>query len=202
MINAIRTTEGEVVTDPSAINDVFKKFYSSLYTSECPVGVEKCTSFFQKLTLPSLNYSDSLQLEDSISLKELETAVKALRKGKSPGLDGLPPELYLAFLDQVGPLILGSINFAIEQGSSHRDQRNALITVLLKKGKDPLECSNYRPVLLICGDVRLYANVLVTRMESVIGKLIHYDQTGFLKGRVASENVRRLLHVIDVQTLC
>ena len=196
VINAIRTTNGEVVTDPTLINEVFRDFYSDLYTSECYADTEKCTSFLQKLALPSLDCSDSLRLEDPISLEELEAAVKTLQKGKSPGTDGLPPELYLAFWDQVGPLILGSINFAIEQGSFHRDQGSALITVLLKKGKDPLECSSYRPISLICADVKLYAKVLVSRMEKVIGKLINFDQTGFLKGRVAADNVRRLLHVI------
>lgn len=124
-------------------------------------------------------------------------AVKTLQKGKSPGLDGLPPELYLALWDQVGSLILGSINFAIEHGSFHRDQRNALITLLLKKGKDPLDCSSFRPISLICGDVKLYAKVLAIRLETVIGKLINFDQTGFMKGRVASDNVRRFLHIID-----
>lgn len=28
-------------------------------------------------------------------------------------------------------------------------------------------------------------------------KLVHSDQTGFIKSRLASDNVRRLLHVID-----
>lgn len=35
-------------------------------------------------------------------------------------------------------------------------------------------------------------------MEPVIGNLIHFDQAGFLKGRMASDNIRRLLHIIDV----
>lgn len=34
------------------------------------------------------------------------------------------------------------------------------------------------------------------RLDKVVGKLINPDQTGFLKGRLASDNVRRHLHVI------
>lgn len=198
MINAIRTTEGVVVTQPDAINKEFKTFYCQLYLSEGQLNAERCASFVYSLSLPKLDDEDIDGLEKSISMEELESAVRSLNRGKSPGLDGLPPEFYVVFWDQVGPLILDSINFAIKQGSFHRDQRNALITLLLKKGKDPLECSSYRPISLICGDIKFFSKVLDTRIEKVVGKLIHFDQTGFLKGRVASDNLRRLLHIIDI----
>ncbi len=51
---------------------------------------------------------------------------------KSPGLDGLPPELYLEIWDLVGTLMLNSFNFAIEHGVFHRDQKTSLISLLLK----------------------------------------------------------------------
>lgn len=52
--------------------------------------------------------------------------------------------------------------------------------------------------------MKLYAEVLSTLIETVIGKLVHFDQTGFLKGRVASDNVRSLLHTVlsKLQMLC
>lgn len=34
LINAIRTTEGQVVTQPDTINNEFKAFYCNLYSSE------------------------------------------------------------------------------------------------------------------------------------------------------------------------
>ncbi len=38
---------------------------------------------------------------------------------------------------------------------------------------------------------------LLSRMEKVIHSLIKEDQTGFIKGRNASDNMRRLLHILD-----
>ncbi len=35
--------------------------------------------------------------------------------------------------------MLNSFNFAIEHGVFHRDQKTSLISLLLKKGKDPLD---------------------------------------------------------------
>ncbi len=35
-------------------------------------------------------------------------------------------------------------------------------------------------------------------LEKVIQSLVNEDQTGFIKGRYASDNMRRLLHIIDM----
>ncbi len=69
--------------------------------------------------------------------------------------------------------------------------------LLLKKGKNPLDCSSYRPISLIPCDLQIYAKVFASRMEKVIHSLIKEDQTGFIKGRNASDNMRRLLHILD-----
>ncbi len=93
--------------------------------------------------------------------------------------------------------MLNSFNFAIEHGAFHRDQKTSLISLLLKKGKDPLDCSSYRPISLIPCDLKIYAKVFASRLEKVIHSLIKEDQTGFIKGRNASDNMRRLLHILD-----
>ncbi len=59
---------------------------------------------------------DKESLEAPLSLEELHVSLKSLQKGKSPGLDGLPPELYLEIWDLVGILMLNSFNFAIDHG--------------------------------------------------------------------------------------
>lgn len=97
----------------------------------------------------------------------------------------------------LGPLWLGAPNFALENGSLLKDLNTALITVLPKPGKDLLGCANYRPISLINADLKIYAKALALRLEKVVDKLIHLDQTGFMKGRLSSDNIRRLLHIID-----
>ncbi len=89
--------------------------------------------------------------------------------------------------------MLNSFSFAIEHGAFHRDQKTSLISLLLKKGKDPLDCSSYRPISLIPCDLKIYAKIFASRLEKVIHSLIKEDQTGFIKGRNASDNMRRNL---------
>lgn len=46
------------------------------------------------------------------------------------------------------------------------------------------------------GMLNYMLKVLATRLEIHFTKLIHNDQTGFIRTRLASDNVRRLLHII------
>ncbi len=196
-ISAIKSSDDQVTTNPVAINDIFKGFYTNLYKAETDFDEPICKQYLDKLELPRISQMDKESLEAPLSLEELHVSLKSLQKGKSPGLDGLPPELYLEIWDLVGILMLNSFNFAIEHGAFHRDQKTSLISLLLKKGKDPLDCSSYRPISLIPCDLKIYAKIFASRLEKVIHSLIKEDQTGFIKGRNASDNMRRLLHILD-----
>ena len=147
--------------------------------------------------LPSLSEEDTIHLDAPITLDELLQAVKGTNKGRTPGIDGIPVELYLAIWDVVGPLWLETLNYAIEQGFFHRDLNTALITVLPKPGKDPLECANYRPISLINADLKIFSKVLTSRLETIIEKIVSTDQTGFIKGRLAADDICRLLHILS-----
>ena len=196
-ICAIKNPSGMLQTNPEDINAVFRDFYSDLYKSEVQHDSELCQTFLDSLQLPQITEEQKLILDSPLTLGEIHRALLALNRGKAPGPDGFPPELYMELWEVVGPLLLSSYEEAIAKGEFHRDQRTALITLLLKKGKDPLECSSYRPISLINCDPKIYAKVLALRLETVIDALIHPDQTGFMRGRMAADNVRRLLHVID-----
>ncbi len=50
-------------------------------------------SFLDSLTFPTLSYSQFSLLEAPVTLKELEDALASMPKGKSPGLDGIPPRI-------------------------------------------------------------------------------------------------------------
>lgn len=143
-----------MITDRERINKVFCSFYKNLYTSDIPFNKQKCATFLNTVSLPKLD-SDVDVLEKPVTLAELKRAAESLTKDKSPGSDGIPPELYLVVWDIVGQLALDSINYAIKNYSFHGDQKTAIISLLLKSGKDQLECSSYRPISLICGDVKM-----------------------------------------------
>lgn len=156
---------------------------------------------FFDVKLARLTNDDSTKLDGPIRLQECEAAIKETRKDRSPGRDGIPPEFYLTFWPLIGPLVLDMIQYSIRAGSFSGDINSALISLLLKKGKDPVECSSYRPLSLLNADLKICAKILAQRIQGHTTQLVHCDQTGFIKSRLATDNVRRLLHVIDCPLL-
>ena len=55
---------------------------------------------------------------------------------KSPGNDGLSKEFYLSFFDLLSPPLLESLNAAFDEGELSPSQRQAIIALIEKKGKD------------------------------------------------------------------
>lgn len=70
--------------------------------------------------------------------------------------------------------------------------RQASISLLLKKGKDTLSCSSYRPINLLNVGVKILAKVLALCLEYILPTIISSDQTGFIKNR----HVRRVFHIL------
>lgn len=72
----------------------------------------------------------------------------------------------------------------------------AIISVLLKKDKDPLLCGSYHPVSLLNCDYKILTKVLATRIETVVPTVVDADQTGFIPGRQSFDNMRCLPNVL------
>ncbi len=116
-ISAIKSSDDQVTTNPVAINDIFKGFYTNLYKAETDFDEPICKQYLDKVELPRISQIDKESLEAPLSLEELHVSLKSLQKGKSPGLDGLPPELYLEIWDLVGiPICLTHLLLQLNMG--------------------------------------------------------------------------------------
>ncbi len=100
------------------------------------------------------------------------------------------------FAEQLAPELLKTFTAAIEGNELPPSMTEAVISVTLKKGKDPQECGSYRPISLLCCDAKLLTKLLAIRVNDIIKSIIHPDQVGFVKGRKSSDNLRRLLHIM------
>ena len=71
-------------------------------------------------------------------------------------------------------------------------QRRGVISLIPKDENNLTTLSNWRPITLLNVDYKILAKVIAKRIELVLPKLIHPDQTGFIKGRFIGQNIRLL----------
>ena len=195
-IPAIRSGEGHLVSDPKRINQAFKDFYSHLYTSESHVDQGDIASFLSTLDLPKLSEEQVARLDLPITLGEIMNTIKLLPTSKAPGLDGYTSEFYKAYAEELAPLLLSTYNEALQKGNLPPSLTEAVITLIPKEGRDPLDCKNYRPISLTSCDSKIFSKIMANRLDEVITTLIHPDQVGFIRSRSSSDNIRRFIDIM------
>lgn len=194
-IQEIATSLGTTI-DPEKINDEFRAYYASLYTSE--TNVEKCDfdGFFSHLEMPQVNLDMAEQLETPITALELSGALKVMQSGKCPGPDGFPVEFYRCFQNKLALVLIDMFNESFMTVKFPPTLNQASISLILKKDKDPLSCSSYRPISLLNVDFKILSKMLALRLETVLPDIISPDQMGFVKNRHSFFNLRRLFNTI------
>ena len=66
----------------------------------------------------------------------------------------------------------------------YRSQRRGIITLLPKDDAELLLLQNWRPITLLNVDHKIASKAIERRNEPMLTKLVHPDQTGFIKGRL------------------
>lgn len=189
IIKVIRNSNGQLTYDTKLINQAFAEFYDKLYYSENPSD-SNIQTFLDSISLPSLAEEDRAYLDALPTSLEVQKTIKSLASGKTPGLDGFPSEFYKAFF-------MPMVNDFFENGNLPEEMKTAIITLIHKIDKDATECMSYRPISLLPVDLKIISKLLASRLEKILPNLIHSDQTGFVKARYGSDNIRRLLNIID-----
>ena len=72
-------------------------------------------------------------------------------------------------------------------------QKQAVIMLIEKKGKDRSLLENWLPISLINVDAKIMSKVIAIRLQNVVPQIIHHNQTGFVKDRYIGKTVRSLL---------
>lgn len=195
-ITKIKMENGIITSDYSEINATFKNYYSQLYTSEYPNDSTSADDFLNSLNIPLISSENKLKLDEPISKEEIAAAISSLQSGKSPGPDGFSAEFFKSFSILLAPQLSLVLSDSLKQGKLPSTFHEACITLILKEGKDPTECSSYRPVSLLNVDVKILAKVLARRLENIMPSIISEDQTGFIKTRQPYFNIRRLFNIL------
>ena len=94
-------------------------------------------------------------------------------------------------------ILRNHLNYSHDHGELSNSQKQAVITLLEKKGKDKRFIKNWRPISLINVDTKIASKALAKRLESILPKLIHCNQNAYVQGRSIFDAVRTIEDVIE-----
>lgn len=121
---------------------------------------------------------------EPFTLQELEEAIAGIKKGKAPGIDGIPPEAIIEAARAQPMLLLDMLNGMLRRQEFPDRWKTAKLVLILKGGKSMESPSSYRPICLIDTLAKLYEGMLRNRLEKALEEAggLSANQHGFRKG--------------------
>ena len=123
--------------------------------------------------------------------EEVEAAVKALKMGKSAGVDNIPAELVQAGGKAMISILTSICNKIWKAGEWPTRWTQSLLITLPKKGNLQL-CQNYGTISLISHPSKVMLNIILNRLQPQTEEIIADEQAGFRTGRSTTEQIFNL----------
>lgn len=120
---------------------------------------------------------------------------------KSPGPDGLPYEFYVTFWEDLKHMLLDVFVECAKNNELTVSMKQGLISLIPKPSKDLLYLDNWRPITLLNSDYKILAALYANRLKLCLEEIISVTQTGFMKGRHISNNIRLVLDILEYADL-
>ena len=174
-VRKIFTSDSKLTNGPKRTMDELESFYANLYDGSSH-PLYSATSMFLDVSRGFPALTDDLRkiCEGKISYSECFDGLGTFPKNNTPGNDDLTTEFYMAFWPLFGRVLVDSLNYAVEFGDHSNSQKQAIITLVEKKGKDKRMIKNWLPISLIDVDGKVAAETLTKRLEKVLPAIIHY----------------------------
>ena len=123
--------------------------------------------------------------------------MQKLARGKTPGLDGLPVEIYQCFWTEIKDIFFKAICDSYQRGKMNDSAMEGVLNLIPKPKKDSRYLKNLRPITLLNVDYKIVEKAIALRIQDTLHLLIDEDQTGFMKKRRAAVSVRKLIDLMD-----
>ena len=102
-----------------------------------------------------------------------------------------------SLFDLIKDLLMSSIYYSWEVGELSTSQKQAVITLIEKQGKDKRYIQNWRPISSLNVDAKLISKVLARRLKKVIDNVIRPGQTAYIPGRFIAESIRLISDILE-----
>jgi len=178
------------------ISKAISNFYRDLYKKQTDLKpIHKDDEMLKNL--PKLNDQEKNDISKPLTITELNSTLFSCQES-APGPDGISYNVYKKTWDCSGRIILDAWNHSINIGQTSQSQREAVITLLEKKGKDKSILANLRPVSLSNCDIKICTKTIALRTNKLLEKLLSDTQTGYVPGRQVTNNNRMIEEIIEL----
>ena len=154
---------GEIVTDNAKILQVQYEFYKQLFTSR---GTIVPKGYLDNIEFPQIQEWDQIELANPITEEEVKNALFDMNFNKVPGSQGLLPEWYVKFWEDIKAILFNVITEASQKGFSCMTGQG-VISLMEKPDKNPLQIESWRPLSLLNTDFKLLSKILANRIKKV-----------------------------------
>lgn len=188
---SLKTSSGEVITDKDKKMDRWVEHYTELYSRE-NIVVTQALHAIEKMPIME-------ELDAEPTLIELCKAIDFLACGKAPGADGIPPDLIKCCRDTLLQPLYDVLRQCWREGVVPQDMRDAKIITLYKNKGDRSDCNNYRGISLLSIVGKLYARVVLARLQKLAERVYPESQCGF---RAERSTVDMIFSLRQLQEKC
>ncbi len=154
-------------------------FVSSLYSSKFDTNI--CDSFLIKIQccIPAIDEDYKSYCESGLKCEEVWKALQSMKKGKSPGIDGLSVEFYTHFWDTIKSPSVKMYKECIIQREMTVTMKQGIIYLIPKANKDILSIDNWHLITLLTVDYKVLALVYANRLKTSLDSIISETQSVF-----------------------
>ena len=185
---------GTLLKESKDIRQEMNLFYKELFSEE-DVDLDAQNWLLDQLSM-SLDEEEQTSCEGLLTAEECRKALNGMDTGKSPGIDGLTTEFYLAFWAVLGNDLVEVLNYGFQHGQLSVSQRRGLLSLIFKKGEKK-DLKNWRPISLLCVDYKIGTKALAARLQKVLPTVLHEDQTCGVPGRSIFSNLNLIRDLIE-----
>ncbi|GLT27312.1 hypothetical protein SLA2020_023190 [Shorea laevis] len=186
IIGSITDSTGLQVVQPELIEKEFLMYYQNLFG--------KAKKDVQSADLAVIQRGRMLTMEEANTLcrpfseMDVETAVKSIPNGKSPGPDGFTTGFYKTAWPIVKRDVTKAVLNFFESGKL-LGQINATNITLVPKTNCPTSVGDYRPISCCNVIYKVISKLLTQRLNEVLDKLVSHNQAAFVSGRSIVSNL-------------
>lgn len=196
VISEIKDITGHIVTETNEMLNVIHDYYEELFSC---VNVNHA-SIVEILNSVNVKVDDDdvEMCDQEISMCEIEKSLKGMKKGKTPGPDGITAEFYLCFFNELKYVFKNIFDKIEIKKELSRSMRYGMISLIYKNKGDKSDLKNFRPISLLNVDYKILARIMSNRLKNVLPRIISPNQSCCILGKDISDTICSVRDLIDL----